>query len=157
MRRRSRLLRVAKWGGVVACGAIVVIFVASGWFWMTWTDSNRFVVILKGCVAVSMEPDQAWSLLLPGGGEISGAKPGFRFVPVSGPDFRFWVPLREMLDDWLTLTLPLWVVFLLIAGPTSLCWLYDRRRPKPGHCRCGYDLTGNESGTCPECGVEVEA
>ena len=23
----------------------------------------------------------------------------------------------------------------------------------PGHCqRCGYDLTGNESGICPECG-----
>ncbi len=26
-------------------------------------------------------------------------------------------------------------------------------RYPPGHCRkCGYDLTGNESGTCPECG-----
>lgn len=27
----------------------------------------------------------------------------------------------------------------------------------PNHCRkCGYDLTGNESGTCPECGTEAE-
>jgi hypothetical protein len=26
----------------------------------------------------------------------------------------------------------------------------------PGHCqRCGYDLTGNESGICPECGTET--
>jgi predicted amidophosphoribosyltransferase len=27
------------------------------------------------------------------------------------------------------------------------------RRPKPGHCQhCGYDLTCNTSGVCPECG-----
>ena len=27
-------------------------------------------------------------------------------------------------------------------------------RPMKGHCaNCGYDLTGNESGTCSECGV----
>lgn len=28
----------------------------------------------------------------------------------------------------------------------------------PGHCnKCGYDLTGNVSGTCPECGMIVKA
>ena len=26
----------------------------------------------------------------------------------------------------------------------------------PGHCPCGYDLHGNESGTCPECGQTFE-
>lgn len=36
-----------------------------------------------------------------------------------------------------------------------------RRRAKPskhppGHCRsCGYDLTGNVSGVCPECGSQI--
>jgi hypothetical protein len=30
------------------------------------------------------------------------------------------------------------------------------RRPPPGLCRrCGYDLTGNVSGRCPECGTAV--
>lgn len=30
-------------------------------------------------------------------------------------------------------------------------------RPKRGFCQtCGYDLTGNTTGTCPECGTTVE-
>jgi len=29
---------------------------------------------------------------------------------------------------------------------------------KPGHCRgCDYDLTGNVSGRCPECGTPIAA
>jgi len=33
-------------------------------------------------------------------------------------------------------------------------WHRDRRRIRPGCClRCGYDLTGNLSGVCSECGL----
>ncbi len=36
-----------------------------------------------------------------------------------------------------------------------LLWiLIIRHRPKPGTChQCGYDLTGNSSALCPECGA----
>jgi hypothetical protein len=39
---------------------------------------------------------------------------------------------------------------LLVVAPVLRLW---RRVPAPGQCRhCGYDLTGNVSGRCPECG-----
>jgi hypothetical protein len=51
---------------------------------------------------------------------------------------------------------PLWAPLLIAALPTAvLCWR-DRRRIPPGHCpTCGYNLTGNVSGRCPECGQAV--
>jgi hypothetical protein len=53
-------------------------------------------------------------------------------------------------------SLPLWMLFLFFAVPTALLLWRDRRRIPPGHCQhCGYDLTGNISGRCPECGQTV--
>ena len=55
-------------------------------------------------------------------------------------------------------TIPLWMPFLGIAITTALIrrthlWRADRR----GICRdCGYNLTGNVSGVCPECGTQLK-
>lgn len=50
---------------------------------------------------------------------------------------------------------PLWIPFVLMAIPTGYLFWRDRRRPS--HCcqSCGYDLTANVSGTCPECGEQT--
>ncbi len=46
--------------------------------------------------------------------------------------------------------------FALAVGALSLGWIMLRRKPRIGHCdRCDYDLTGNVSGICPECGCTV--
>ena len=73
---------------------------------------------------------------------------------------------RDYKSTWLLLNVPFpwrgwaihlsWVSLLMLftVVPTALLWRVDRRVP-PGHCRrCGYDLTGNVSGRCPECGAE---
>ena len=55
-----------------------------------------------------------------------------------------------------SVTFPLWLVFLAVLLPTLLLWFLDRRQPLPrGQCRCGYNLTGNMSGRCPECGTAL--
>lgn len=49
--------------------------------------------------------------------------------------------------------MPLWLAFVLTASTTCFLWYRDRRMP-PGNCQnCGYDLMGNVSGRCPECGM----
>ena len=55
------------------------------------------------------------------------------------------------------------LVFALILAPVALLVLFeipnlrrDRRR-RHGQCiECGYDLTGNVSGVCPECGSDAK-
>ncbi len=45
------------------------------------------------------------------------------------------------------------VISCLVAIPFQIA---RRRRPPPNHCQsCGYNLTGNVSGVCPECGESV--
>jgi len=78
--------------------------------------------------------------------------PEFLSVPriLLKPDFWF-----DRYPDW-TLTLPLWIPFVLIAIPTAALWWRDRCSIAPGHCRrCGYSLAGNVSGVCPECGERI--
>jgi predicted amidophosphoribosyltransferase len=45
------------------------------------------------------------------------------------------------------------VLLALTSIPTAFLWWRGRRPTAVGHCRkCGYNLTGNISGVCPECG-----
>ncbi|GMU21560.1 MAG: hypothetical protein AMXMBFR13_16530 [Phycisphaerae bacterium] len=67
------------------------------------------------------------------------------------------------IDSW-SLTAPAWLLgALLIAGPLlfagrRMVLMIRRPRIREGACCvCRYDLTGNISGICPECGTLVHA
>ncbi|HEY8749907.1 MAG TPA: hypothetical protein VIM11_18125 [Tepidisphaeraceae bacterium] len=45
----------------------------------------------------------------------------------------------------------------MVFAVLPMVWLFTRRRKRrTGTCEmCGYDLTGNASGVCPECGAAI--
>jgi hypothetical protein len=78
------------------------------------------------------------------------------------------VPGLPRIAFWLFWFAAAWTVvsFLLIAereGPRLIAYVASgefrsllQRRPRRGHCgECGYNLTGNVSGVCPECGSTI--
>ncbi len=56
----------------------------------------------------------------------------------------------------LSLPSPLVAVMLGLPPDVILVWRWRAGRVRPGHCNhCGYNLTGNVSGVCPECGTAL--
>ena len=78
------------------------------------------------------------------------------FLPLH---FSYWTGLYY---PGLTVAMPFWLVFSLFGS--FPVWITLRRRIGKSHRRrrlglcitCGYDLTGNKSGVCPECGTKIE-
>jgi len=63
-----------------------------------------------------------------------------------GPDYEFWC---IALPGWLGVT-----VFSILPLAALVRLVYSRAVLNPKWCqKCRYPLTGNTSGTCPECGT----
>ena len=80
---------------------------------------------------------------------------GFRYSDRTG-----W--LRVFTTRSIDVELPLWMPFVLFAAYPTVAlirgplrhWRWQRK----GSClSCGYNLTGNTSGVCPECGTGLES
>jgi len=80
------------------------------------------------------------------------------------PDFYvigFWRSTQRLPTlTRVTYHIPIWMVFVLFAVYPTLAFcrgpLRRWHRCRKDRClSCGYDITGNESGICPECGTPV--
>ena len=61
--------------------------------------------------------------------------------------------------ETLEIDVPDWSLILLFASPAVVWVISRRRRTRKTDCcvHCGYSLTGNTSGVCPECGTACRA
>ncbi len=76
----------------------------------------------------------------------------FEYGPENWDSQYALVPTLD-LTRW-EVTVPVWLTFVVISVLTAIA--FRRGRIPPGYCRkCGYNLTGNVSGRCPECGTAV--
>ncbi len=66
-----------------------------------------------------------------------------------------WLPKITNIFNLISLEIPLWMFGLLFALLSAGFRKYGGRI-RPGHCyHCDYDLTGNKSGVCSECGTDI--
>jgi len=149
MRRRGTWLHWALWRLCIAACALVMLVwalsfsrtlhVCTGW-WMFELGNGAFGVTRLG-------------------GHV---KPQVAFSPSPSPDLIYWWPhyqyvgggSRIYVDWWFAL--PVWVPLFFMVGICVLLLWKGRGRAGENDCQaCGYDLTANVSGTCPECGTPV--
>lgn len=92
----------------------------------------------------TLRPNRRWSVL----GLCMGRSWGFH---VGGDRFQIW--FVEIALFTVAFLLAVYPSLAFIRGPVRR---YRRRRR--GLCaRCGYNLTGNVSGVCPECGAKAQS
>lgn len=69
-----------------------------------------------------------------------------------------WRPSMLLRRRFGFVSVPMWIPIAFCLALAAWSWRRGRRRYPPRHCqRCGYDLTGNVSGRCPECGSPARA
>jgi hypothetical protein len=151
MTRRSRIRLFVKWGGAVVC----VLSIALWWVTLYWTmhlnTTSLSIRISEGGISVF---GTGWYLQHERADEATVVIERCNEAP------RLWLPYAHgpfymrgrLITQWIVI-IPMWLLFLI--GFVPFVWLARRDwRIPPGCCReCGYNLTGNVSGTCPECGT----
>jgi hypothetical protein len=171
MSRRSRVRGVLRWGGTALCLLLLAAFAVSVFRIAGYTTGGDRSVedwdfdcyLAQGTLVFYYCRWKPEAFQLPDGrrmrltvqGGWASRRPSSE-VLTGRPRFFWWDDQPKERFGHVKLIVPLWIPFLLLLIPTTYLWYRDRRTISPGHCRrCGYNLTGNESGRCPECGTQV--
>ena len=176
-RKPSRLRRWMKWVGLVGCAVVLGLWCVSAVLTIRgrtspWPDGLS-IELGRGAIVVTWQvghvPDEKVQRflrtcrLLAGAGPFNDSRILGGWQVLHHSDLDFWTqlyatpalrPWKWSARSW-SVIVPLWFLTAIVSIPTAILWYRDRRQP-PGHCQaCGYDLTGNVSGKCPEYGEAV--
>lgn len=152
MARWSKTRCVLKWVGTVLFVLLVGAFAASYWRTLLWADETGMPRFAVGAGQVWANPRWGWPYVDFRSG--SWPTPGWHIYrsPI-WVDTDVWWPYVGSRLGGPFIQSPLWFLSLVVLAPTAMLWIRNWR-VAPGHCgKCGYDLTGNVSGRCPECGT----
>jgi len=153
MPRRRPIRRILKWTGLVVCVLILSVWGLSlrwalGYDGVGW--SAGFSVGGSWVHICPQSPENNWRAVTLNQWFRDSWRWGFRL-----PYYR---SITSSGTTKTSVEVPLWIPLAIVAIPTAILFYRDRRRIPPGHCeKCGYDLTGNESGRCSECGQPTSA
>ena len=150
MARRFRTARFLKWVATLECVVILAIAVVTArTSHELWAPGGIGVALGYGAaVFVHSETATTWRWEVARGRGWTDAAACWRQV---GRPRACEGPLVGKIY-----IIPLWLPLFAFAAVAVWAWRYDRNRWPPGHCQeCGYDLTGNVSGVCPECGGKI--
>lgn len=143
----------AKWGCVCLASLLLIVYAASwGRLHHHWIGGD--IALWRGSLIVGSEntalPQHPLSFLI---FLLEDTRAGW--VGSSLP--RISVERPAGLGSSTYISVPLLTCLLLTLVIGSYLFWRDRHRVSSGcWCRCGYNLTGNVSGYCPECGAVVE-
>ena len=152
MKRSGMIRKILRWGSLS-------VFLLVG---VAWLASTRWQVWYAWSLKILMS-DDAQLLGIADGGVIYRSfhcigyeeyiigSPGWHWAWGSG-DFGFHKRRIESGEFRYSAWIPMWPIVAGMSIPMLVTWVWPQKRI-PGTCRtCGYDLTGNVSGQCSECG-----
>src|ERR1043166_7933927 len=170
-RRRSRTRRKLKRTSLAFSLLVLAAWITSMFVWVNWVDDPNTP---KWALSVAesrirWEPVIFYEILRIPGQELSSWRVQTLRNPFLIPcdifqkgDFNllirtFGLQLPRFDLNWnVFMDIPFWAIFATGALITIALFRLDRP-PKPGHCpSCNYNLTGNTSGICPECGTPCQ-
>ena len=141
MRRCGRIL---KWAGLILCVSLAVGWIVSIRFLIRYDSKSVEFMVYSGCVQFTtpnLLKTRGWAirrksfneLLL--WGEVSNITAAGRVVR--------------------SVRIPLWIPFVPAVVVTVLLWRRMHLSATARCQNCGYNLPGNTSGVCPECGQPI--
>ncbi len=163
------VVQIGKWVAISVAMAIFLLWLATLWLSIIYRHRPVTIYMVRGRVLLTWEvgdpfeiartihadawmETNGWHLyrfrgLVPSMDRLGFAMPEWDVRPPPSPAWRTTLS---------SISCPLWI---LEAAALGLCILFlriSRRRIPAGNCKtCAYDLTGNISGKCPECGTPL--